>query len=59
MWCLRTQDYSEFDLNVGYSYLVDAVTGKLWFTRVTNIMDDREEQNVKRIIDYINGEDIE
>ncbi len=59
MWCLRTQDYSEFDLNVGYSYLVDAVTGKLWFTRVTTIMDDREEQNVKRIIDYINGEDIE
>ena len=26
---------------------------------VTNIMDDREEQNMKRIIDYINGEDIE
>ena len=59
VWCFRTESYSEFNRNVGYRYLVDAVTGKLWITRITNTMDAREQVYVQRIMDYINGEDIE
>jgi hypothetical protein len=57
VWCFRTEAYSDFDLNVGYRYLVDAVTGKLWITRVTSNLDAREEQYVQHIIEYVNGAD--
>lgn len=57
MWCFRSENYSDLDLNLGFVYMVDAVSGRLWILRTPSQMDQRDLTLYERIDAYTKGDD--